>query len=345
MIKDLRSLKKSEFIQSLSEKLSEKKIEIENISTVSGSTTVRSRPMLRYIIVLSDSQEVDLLIDRKTGTIEYASIDDKTVQDFDDVNEEKMPKFLAEHIIKRSAVKVKQELFKNIDVEKFGNATENRDKKKIEDLKAEIEAKKTSIADLKSKLPTTIDDVDTDGIFSQSLKNDLKNIRMTSGDISKLTSDGDFEVEDIYSNKAKIKYKNKLVGYRNDNTEKVTVKAIKNNPLVVYLAANSFIRFSDRDDSYEYNKLNSKYNFDDVDTDGISFSNVRIKDYDIDRLSDDGFTVFDDRIEYKRKVVAKYNEKTEKISIVGEKTVKNPLVEWLLENSMLDSDTSEKLRK
>lgn len=165
MIKNLTSLKKSDFLKSLGNKLSAKGIEVENVSKV-GNKTIKSRPMIWFDIVLSDTQTIELFVDAKSGNIEYASIDDVTVQDFDEANTKKMPTILADQVIKRSGLKAKQELFKNIEVEKFSNSSSNKDEKRIEELKAQIETKKANITDLKSKLPT-VDGVDTDGIVTR----------------------------------------------------------------------------------------------------------------------------------------------------------------------------------
>ena len=150
MIENLRTLKNSDFLKSLTEKLKAKKITIDDVSRVAGVKTVRGVPMQMFSLVLSDSQEVDLLVN--DGIVQYVSIDDKTVQDYDDDNMEKMPTLLADIIAKRSIVKTKQELFKDIDVEKISKTTEENRTEEINQLKSKIETKKKNITFLQSKL-------------------------------------------------------------------------------------------------------------------------------------------------------------------------------------------------
>jgi len=158
MIKSEASLKKSDFLKSFSDKLKTKGIEIENVSKI-GSITKHSKPMIWFDIVLSDTQTIELFVDKKTGIIEYASIDDVTVQDFDEVSTTKMPTILSEAVFKRSGLKAKQELFKNIDVDKFEKVSSNKDEKKIKELKEKIENKKTRIKELKLKIPTNLKNI------------------------------------------------------------------------------------------------------------------------------------------------------------------------------------------
>lgn len=71
---------------------------------------------------------------------------------------------------------------------------------------------------------------------------------------------------------------------------------------------------------------------------------TRFTDYDLDRLSYD-FVVFDDRVETEDgKVVGTINSKGHLIP-KGDKTLKNPLVKWLQQNSYVTNEEYQKLAK
>ena len=71
---------------------------------------------------------------------------------------------------------------------------------------------------------------------------------------------------------------------------------------------------------------------------------TRFTDYDLDRLSYD-FVVFDDRVETEDgKVVGTINSKGHLIP-KGDKTLKNPLVKWLQQNSYVSNEEYQKLAK
>lgn len=71
---------------------------------------------------------------------------------------------------------------------------------------------------------------------------------------------------------------------------------------------------------------------------------TRFTDYDFDRLSYD-FVVFDDRVETEDgKVVGTINSKGHLIP-KGDKTLKNPLVKWLQQNSYVSNEEYQKLAK
>jgi ppGpp synthetase/RelA/SpoT-type nucleotidyltranferase len=96
--------------------------------------------------------------------------------------------------------------------------------------------------------------------------------------------------------------------------------------------------------TFEYGLDNEPYNLKKMEKGGRLTARTRFTDYDLDRLSYD-FVVFDDRVETEDgKVVGTINSKGHLIP-KGDKTLKNPLVKWLQQNSYVSNEEWQKLEK